>query len=72
MSGVGKPFIHATVAKETAIAMHIKIPLVITGVRAFFVLRGSIAKLKGKISDIIYEFKINIVRQQLFQNNTGI
>jgi len=45
MFEVGKPFIHATVAKVTAIAMHSKIALVITGVRAFLVLRGSIVEL---------------------------
>jgi hypothetical protein len=41
---VGKPFIHATVAKVTAIAMHIKITLVIAG-GAFLALCGGIAEL---------------------------
>ena len=45
MSGLGKPFIHAKVAKVTAIAMHIRIPVDITGVNAFFVLRGCITGL---------------------------
>jgi hypothetical protein len=44
MSGVGKPFIHAKVAKETAIAMHIRIPLDSIGVNAF-VLCGCIFEL---------------------------
>jgi len=42
---VGKPFIHATVAKVTAIVMHSKITLVITGGRAFLALCGGIAEL---------------------------
>ena len=42
MFEVGKPFIHAKVAKETAIAMHSKIALDATGLNAFFVLLGSI------------------------------
>ena len=45
MSEVGKPFIHATVAKVTAIATHGKIMLVAIGVRVFLVLRGGIAEL---------------------------
>ena len=44
MSGVGKPFIHAKVAKETAIAMHNRIPVDVTGVNAF-VLRGCISEV---------------------------
>ena len=44
MSGVGKPFIHAKVARETAIAMHIRIPLDSIGVNAF-VLRECIFEL---------------------------
>jgi hypothetical protein len=42
---VGKPFIHATVAKVAAIAMHRKITLVAIGVRVFLGLRGGIAEL---------------------------
>ena len=65
---VGKPFIHATVAKVTAIAMHSKITLVITGGRAFLALCGGIAELYGKLVDIIYEFKIRIKQpNKLFQ-----
>jgi hypothetical protein len=45
MFEVGKPFIHATVAKETAIATHSIIALVITGGRAFLALCGGIAEL---------------------------
>jgi hypothetical protein len=43
MFEVGKPFIHAKVAKETAIAMHNKITMVAIGV--FLGLRGGIAEL---------------------------
>ena len=41
---MGKPFIHATVAKVTAVAMHSRITVVVTGVRAFVVLGGSIVE----------------------------
>ena len=47
MSGVGKPFIQATVARETATAMHIRIPLDINGDNAFFVLRGCMIGFYG-------------------------
>ena len=45
MSGVGKPFIHATVARETAMAMHMRIPVDAVGVNACFVLCGCILEL---------------------------
>jgi hypothetical protein len=64
MFEVGKPFIHANVAKETAIAMHSRIVMEETGLNAFSLLRGCMNLLLEKISDIIYEFKINIGRQQ--------
>jgi hypothetical protein len=40
MFEVGKPFIHAKVAKEKAIAMHSKIAVDVTGLNAFLVSRG--------------------------------
>lgn len=47
MSGAGNPFIQATVAKATATAMHIRMPLEINGDNAFFVLRGCILGFYG-------------------------
>jgi len=45
MFEVGKPFVHATVAKVTAIATHSKVMIVAIGLRAFLAVHGGITGL---------------------------